>query len=138
MTKCFFDCDVIIDFLLSREPFFDDIRAIFKELTNKEILICISPLTVANSYYIIRVNESKKIAKEKIELLLKLVNVEHLYSTAIIKSKQSNFRDFEDAIQNFCAEEANHRVILTRNTKDFIKSRLTILNPKQLLQLLSN
>ena len=47
----------------------------------------------------------------------------------IKKAVESDFKDFEDAVQNFCAVEAGHKIILTRNTKDYKESELGILTP---------
>ena len=45
----------------------------------------------------------------------------------------SEFKDFEDAIQNFCAEDEGLNHIITRNLKDYKKSNLSVLTPKEFL-----
>ncbi len=49
-------------------------------------------------------------------------------------SLDSDFRDFEDAIQYYIALENNLDIILTRNLKDFKKSKLPVLTAKEYLQ----
>jgi len=49
------------------------------------------------------------------------------------KSLFSDFRDFEDAVQYFCALQANCDVILSRNKQDFKKSELPIMNAEEYL-----
>ena len=46
---------------------------------------------------------------------------------------ESNFKDFEDAIQYFTALENNIDYIVTRNTNDYIKSIIPIITPTELL-----
>jgi hypothetical protein len=56
---------------------------------------------------------------------------------AIIKAIDSEFTDFEDALQNFSAE--NHgsiNAIVTRNIKDYKKSKLSVLTPEMFLKTL--
>lgn len=54
---------------------------------------------------------------------------------AILSALNSNFKDFEDAVQNFAAvENSEINYIITRNTKDFKKSSLAILTPEIYLQ----
>ncbi len=47
----------------------------------------------------------------------------------------SDFKDFEDAMQNFSAENnTDISVIITRNEKDFTSSSLIVQTPKQFLE----
>ena len=53
----------------------------------------------------------------------------------VINALNSDFKDFEDALQNFSAiENEEIKVILTRNIKDFKKSELAILTPETYLK----
>jgi hypothetical protein len=52
----------------------------------------------------------------------------------IISALNSDFKDFEDALQNYAAEiNGEVNVIITRNTKDYKKSNLAVMNPKEFL-----
>jgi len=124
--------------LLDRKPFSNDIAEIFEITNTLSIAPCVSSLTIANVNYIIGRLEDKHKALIKTRKLLKLVDVENVGKTVIIKSVQSNFKDFEDGIQNFCAEESNHKIIITRNVKDFKSSKLSIFNPKEFLAKIEN
>lgn len=54
---------------------------------------------------------------------------------AVLNALNSEFKDFEDALQNFSAIENGHiKIILTRNIKDFKKSELAILTPETYLK----
>jgi len=64
---------------------------------------------------------------------MELVSVESVGESTVRKSAESNFKDFEDGVQNFCAIESGHKIIVTRNIKDFKESDLSILTPKELL-----
>jgi hypothetical protein len=53
--------------------------------------------------------------------------------TTVQKASTSKFVDFEDGVQNFCATEAKHKIIVTRNVKDFKQSSISIMTPKEFL-----
>lgn len=133
MTKLFLDSDVILDLLLDREPFSEDIAEIMEESESKSIRICISSITITNVNYIIGRIEGYKKAHIKTQKILQLVQVENVGESTVKKAIQSNFKDFEDAVQNFCATEADHNTIITRNVKDYKTSELSIMTPTEFL-----
>jgi len=53
--------------------------------------------------------------------------------TTVQKASKSKFVDFEDGVQNFCVTEAKHKIIVTRNTKNFKQSSIFIMTPKEFL-----
>lgn len=129
--KIFLDSDVILDFLLDRKPFSDNISQLFQLSLDTDLQLCISPTSVTNINYIIGRIQNKKQAHIKTKKILKLVKVENVCETTINKAIQSRFTDFEDAVQNYCALESNHTIILTRNTKDYKESEMAILTPNE-------
>lgn len=131
MNKVFLDTNVILDLLLDREPFNEDIAEIFEIADERSIILCVSSLTIAYVNYIVSRIEGSKKARTKTKKLLKLVEVENVGKREVLNSANSGFKDFEDGIQNFCALESKHVIIVTRNTKDFKSSELSILNPKE-------
>ena len=133
MKKIFLDSDVLLDLLLDREPFMDDIAEIIEASLSSNVKLCVSPITVTNINYIIGRLENQKTADTQTKKVLKIVNVENVGQSTINKASQSKFKDFEDAVQNYCAEESGHLVIVTRNTKDYKESDLSILTPKEYL-----
>jgi predicted nucleic acid-binding protein len=133
MRKVFLDTNVLLDFLLDRKPFNNDIAEIIEESINKSLQLCVSSVTVTHANYIIGRFEGVKSAKLKTKKILELVTVENVGETTVHKSTKSKFKDFENGVQNFCAVESNHKIITTRNVKDFKESKLAILTPKELL-----
>lgn len=133
MKKVFLDTNVLLDFLLDREPFNNEIAEIIQESVRETIQLCVSSVTITTTNYIIERSEGVNAANRKTAKLLKLVNVENVGKSTVQNSSDSDFRDFEDGVQNFCAVEAKHEIIVTRNVKDFKKSELAIMTPTELL-----
>lgn len=131
--KVFLDSDVLLDFLLDRKPFSDSIAQLFQKSIEEKLQLCISPISMTNINYVIEKLQNKKQAKDKVSKIFQLVKIETICESTIKKAIDSDFKDFEDAVQNFCALEAGHKIILTRNTKDYKESELGILTPIEFL-----
>lgn len=133
MKKVFMDTNVIIDFLINRPPFSIEAAKIFQYSQLGKVKVCVSSLSINNIHYVVRKLESQKKAIQLIKQLLPLIEILPVGKSTIEKALLSNFKDFEDGIQNFCAEEGKLSTILTRDTKDFSKSKLSIQTPTEYL-----
>ena len=133
MTKIFLDTNVVLDFILKRDGFAEDAAMIFDLGERKKLKLTLSSLSVNNIDYIVSKIESKKKSRQIIIKLLSLVEILTVNETTIKKAAMSEFKDFEDAIQNFCAEDEGLNHIITRNLKDYKKSNLSVLTPKEFL-----
>ena len=134
MDKAFVDTDVILDFMLAREPFAMDAARIFSLSEKKEISICTTGLVFSNAYYVLRKLGTHKKVIEKLTQLERLVDIIGLSKIAVRQALQSEFNDFEDALQHYAALSENVRIIITRNTKDYKHSELAVLTPDQYLK----
>lgn len=134
MNKAFVDTDVILDFMIAREPFAMDAARIFSLSEKKEISICTTGLVFSNAYYILRKLGTHKKVVEKLTQLEKLVDIIALSEIAVKQALESEFNDFEDALQHYAALSENVRIIITRNTKDYKYSELAVLTPDQYLK----
>ena len=134
MNKAFIDTDVILDFMIAREPFALDAARIFSLSEKKEISICTTGLVFSNAYYVLRKLGTHKKVIEKLTQLARLIDIIGLHKTAVRQALESEFNDFEDALQHYAALSENVRIIITRNTKDYRHSELAVLTPDQYLK----
>lgn len=133
MKKIFIDTDIILDLLTKREPFYNNASLLFSLIDKGKIKAFSSSLIFSNLYYILRkVKGSKQTIKilQKLSTLIEILSVD---SKIITLSLQSEFKDFEDAIQYYTAIENNVPVIITRNVKDFKPAKIKILTPDEFL-----
>ncbi|HHS95815.1 MAG TPA: PIN domain-containing protein [Phaeodactylibacter sp.] len=133
MKQVFLDTDVIMDFLIMRQPFAVESMKLMEYSNRNTLKLYISSLSLSNIYYLISRIENKSKSREKIKGILKLVETLSVHKSTIEKAVYSEFKDFEDAIQNFCAKENGIKSIITRNTKDYSKSSLSIQTPKEFI-----
>ncbi|MCZ4221710.1 PIN domain-containing protein [Pedobacter rhodius] len=131
------DSDIILDYFLDRKPFSDDSSKILTLCEDRKLNGFVTGIAVANIYYLLRKEHSSKSILEGIKRLLTFLNITIIDKYTILTSIDSEFTDFEDALQNFSAEnQGNINAIITRNIKDYKKSNLSILTPNMYLQTL--
>lgn len=137
MQKVLIDTDVILDFFFDRKPFSDDAAQILSLCESREITGFITSVIISNVYYLLRQTATHEKVIEKLIQLLSITEVLTTDKTIIFKALNSDFKDFEDALQNFSAEISGEiNLIITRNIKDFKNSSLGILTPENYLKTL--
>jgi len=70
MKRVFIDTNVVLDFLLEREPFVEDAVKLFAKIDAGEIIGCITATTITTIYYIIRKPAAVKVAQDAISQIL--------------------------------------------------------------------
>jgi predicted nucleic acid-binding protein len=127
MENIFVDTNIIIDLLAKREPFYKDAQDLFTLSDKKEIQLCISSLSFANTYYSIVKHHKDIDAKKYLAKFKVLFIVLPLEDKAIELALASNFNDFEDGLQYFVAMDNESDIIITRNKKDFKNSKIPVM-----------
>jgi predicted nucleic acid-binding protein len=130
--KIFFDANILIDFIYSTNTLNKEIAFLFYQLRRENHFFYCSPTSFAITYYFL----SKKI--ENINLLnkkaisffseFKFTREDHLIMEEV---KRSKFRDLEDGLQYFSAEDSKVDLIITKNFFDFEHSLIPVYHPEQ-------
>ncbi|ACM20118.1 toxin, PIN family [Geotalea daltonii FRC-32] len=129
----FVDTDIILDILTSREPFYQPAARLFTLVERGEIKACVSSLTFANLFYILRKELSSPKAIEVLKKLRQLVTVLAVDDKIIGLALNTGFNDFEDAIQYQTALSKEIAWLITRNIKDYRKPVLTVCTAEEFL-----
>ena len=134
MKKIYFDNDVILDISIKRELDIKDSVVLLNLVEAGLFKGYTSSVIFTNTYYIQRKLVGHEISinfLKKLRLLLAILNVGDLI---IQKALESEFRDFEDAVQYFAAVENKMDCIITRNVEDYKNSTVPIYTPKEFLK----
>ena len=127
------DANIILDVLLNRPDFVKDSAMIWKLCETEQMKGYVSTLTFANLVYIMR----KQLDPEKIEDVFHKLNlifeVADFSVSDLTHAADLNWKDFEDAVQSVIAERIHADYIITRNVRDFSKSRVMAFTPPELL-----
>ena len=135
MTRVLIDTDVVLDFFFDRRPFSEHAAGIFSLCELKQLEGFVTPVICSNVYYLLRQTARHEKVIEKLTQLLTITEVLMMDKTIIFQALRSDFKDFEDALQNCAAESGgNIDVILTRNTKDFRTSKIGVMTPEGYLK----
>ena len=136
MKRVLLDTDVILDFFFDRKPFSEDAAKVLGLCELKVITGFITPVILSNVNYMLSQTDKHDKIIDKLRELMEIIEVLVIDKNTIKQALSSEFRDFEDALQNFAAEKDGQiDVIITRNIKDFKKSKLGVMTPKEFLKL---
>ncbi|MBP5753207.1 MAG: PIN domain-containing protein [Treponema sp.] len=128
------DTNVVLDVLLNRDGFVQDAVKILK-LPEASVQKYVSASAVTDIYYIARQEtRDKSKAKELLKTLLQVIHVADVSEDNILTALNSDWSDFEDSVQNAVAESHDYDAVITRNKKDYKKSNLKVLSPKEFLE----
>ena len=134
MKKIFLDTNIIIDLLACRMPHYTEAAELFSLADKKEIVLSISSLSIADIHYILS-RQNPEIEVRKILRKFKvLVNVLPLDVKITDLALNSEFRDFEDAIQYYTAIENEQVLIITRNHTDFKESKIPVMTAGEFIK----
>ena len=133
MTKnIFLDANILVD-LINEDNKVNGITIyLFNKLcNNKDHLYC-SPTSFAITYYFLgkTIRDTSLLNEKSIRFFSKFKFTREDSST-IDKVRESKFRDIEDALQYYSAEDSKMDIIITNNYFDFEHSSIPVYHPLQ-------
>ena len=132
--KALFDTNVVIDYLVQRQPFYDSARNVLQMVLAGEIEGIISAGTVTDIYYIVAKHIGTKQAVATIRDLVEVLEITDTKASDIEEALKLDFPDFEDAVQCAVAIRLKADYIFTRNVKDFQRSPVAVISPAAYLE----
>ena len=132
--KILIDTNVLIDYILKREPYTESAEKILFLCKNRKIDGCIAAHSVMNMFYILRKEMTVSEIRLFIVSLSKVTDIIGVDKPKIFRAiVNENFKDFEDCVQMECAKEFCADYIVTRNIKDFQNSVIKPILPDEFL-----
>ncbi|MBR2018157.1 MAG: PIN domain-containing protein [Prevotella sp.] len=130
MKKIFIDTNIIIDLLIKRDGYIASAKILALAKDN-DVTLYSSVLTMANIAYILRKSFVGDGLYQQMMKLSNILCVSDLTKKQFEQAISLKARDFEDALQYYCAMDNSCDVIITRNKKDFTFSTITVLTPEE-------
>jgi predicted nucleic acid-binding protein len=134
MKQILLDTNIALDLLARRIPFYNDAAALFTLADKKIISLSISALSLANIHYIITKLKPEQETRKILRNLVILLQVLSLDDKILDLALNSDFNDFEDAIQYFTAIENDQDLIVTRNMSGFRKSKIPVMTAREFME----
>lgn len=133
--KLFADTNIVLDLLLERIPFYEASAKLFSAAELKIVQISFSSLSFSILEYVISRQSNKSKSKIVLRKFRPLVRILAVDEKIIDFALNSDFRDFEDAIQYKTAIQNNQDIIISRNIKDFKNSVIPVMTPEDFLKM---
>jgi predicted nucleic acid-binding protein len=137
MKNLFIDTNIILDLLAQRMPFYTDAAKLFSLADRKKLKLSISALCLADAHYILLKQNPDLEVRSILRKFKILVTVLPLDDKITDLALNSEFRDFEDAIQYYTAIENDQELIITRNQSDFRESKLPVMTAGEFIKTLN-
>lgn len=130
------DTNVLLDYLTTRKPYFNNAYDIILMCAEEKVDGYVAFHSIPNIYYILRKTYDTKARREMLLRICNILTVTSVSHNGVIRAiKNDTFKDFEDCLQDKCAEEIGADYIITRNISDYKKSECTVVTPEQFLSI---
>ncbi len=136
--KVLIDTNILLDVLENRKPFVDDSSLIWKLSETERIHGCVSALSFPNIVYILRKELKPEKVNEVLQMLLLIFDFQELNASDLRNAGELMWQDYEDALQCVTAERIGAHYIITRNVKDFNKSKITAVTPPEFIAMIKD
>jgi predicted nucleic acid-binding protein len=129
------DTNVVMDYLVKREPFLEDAERVILLIVNKKVDGFVSAHTICDLIYILRKYLEQEGIREVLVGLCSIFTVINVDKIKLLAALQNNlFNDIEDCLQMECAKAAGVDYIVTRNINDYKYSTIPVIAPKKFLE----
>ncbi len=136
VNRILVDTNVLLDYILTREPFFADAKKIVQACVDGKAKGCIAAHSITNMFFILRKDYNSKERREILSSLFSVFDVEGIDKVKLLSALQNEeFFDFEDCLQMECARSYGAKYIITRNMEDYKESKVEAILPGDYLRL---
>lgn len=127
--KIFLDANIIVSVLRKEYPLFTYSSRILSLADSKKFSIYTSPVCLAIAFYFAEKKFKSKLAKEKIAIMCKHINIAGTSSSAVLKSIANiAVVDFEDGLEYYSAVESKCDCIITEDVNDYYFADLEVVS----------
>ncbi len=135
MKKVFVDTNILVDLIADRRPFSKFAIQLFSKAEERKIKLYTSSHSIATTHYLLKKYIDEKELRDVLHSILDYLNIVAIDLDVIKKGLKSKHKDFEDALQIISAYSIEKLdCIVTRNTKDFKGSEISVLTPDELIK----
>jgi predicted nucleic acid-binding protein len=138
-VRVLIDTNIVLDYLLEREPFLQDAEALFDAIDAGQLVGYVTATTLTDIFYIARKQtKSLELARQAVSTTLAVMVICSVNRAILESALASGLTDFEDAVQIYCAVSQGLDAIVTRDTRGFSSSAIPVLSVYQLLEQLKS
>ncbi len=127
------DANILLDVLQKREPHDRDSALIWKLCETEQAEGYVSVLSFADLVYVMRKELDPQAIEDVQHKLALIFRFADLTASDITHAGEMKWEDFEDAVQAATAERIHADHIITRNVRDFKRSKVVAFTPAEYL-----
>ena len=128
------DTNILLDFLLQREPFFQNADLLFQAIDSDHVVGYVTATTLTDIFYIARRHTgSLEQARQAISEILNSMVICPVNRAVLESAFASGLTDFEDAVQIACAVAQELDAVVSRDT-DFSSTLISVFTVEELLR----
>lgn len=135
MHTVLIDSDIILDLLAKRKPHYIHAARLFALIADKKIAGFTTPVIISNINYVLSKLRNKDEARSLLRKLRLLLNIIEVNEKTVDLALESDFKDFEDAVQYYAARQHQINFIVTRNIKDYKLSAIKVVSAEEYCKL---
>lgn len=136
VNRILIDTNVLLDYLLTREPFYEEAKKVILTCTEGNTKGCIAAHSISNMFFILRKDYDVKERRDLLTGLCTIFDVEGIDRNKLLLGLQNeDVSDFEDCLQMECAKAYGAEYIVTRNIADYKMSEVKAILPEDYLKL---
>lgn len=133
--KLLIDTNIVLDVLLQREPFCRDAVKVMNLAQYDDVHEYVSASAITDIYYIAyKQIKDRKLVLDLIKRLLMVVSIAAVTEQEIRNALETEWKDFEDAVQYSVALLNEMEGLVTRNPRDYERADISIWSPEQVLK----
>lgn len=136
VNKILIDTNVLLDYLLERDPYFENAKKVVISCVEGKVKGCIAAHSIPNMFFILRKDFTAKERREVLTNICKIFDIEGIDKAKLLSGlANEEFSDFEDCLQMECAKAYEAEYIVTRNVSDYATSEIKAIEPEDYLKL---
>ena len=136
--KILLDTNIVLDLLMDRMPFSDFAVKLFSTVEMGTVRGYLCGTTITTIYYLTSKTVGAPQAREEIKKLLSLFEVAPVNRHVLESALVADFNDFEDAVIHEAACHVGADALVTRNQKDFSKSRIPVYSSEEMAKIVAS
>ena len=137
MITALIDTNVVLDYAVKREGFFEDAKEVFVQMRQGSFVGFVSSSAVTDIYFFLKKHyKSSETALSQLVTLLDTLEVLTVDRQTIDTAIDSGMDDFEDAVQVAAAQDFGIDIVVTRDKTGYHDSTLRVYLPEEFLETL--
>jgi predicted nucleic acid-binding protein len=132
-----FDTNIVLDVLMDRLPYSDAAVELFSKVETGAVYGYLCGTTITTVFYLTSKTIGAAKAREEIGKLLRIFEVAPVNRVVLESALEADFSDFEDAVIHEAAVHIGADLLVTRNQKDFRKSKLPVYTSEEMVKIVT-